>query len=76
LGGYARGYLRRWQATQQASAVSAQLDPAYRMEGLPMAWFRRAVLIPVAVAVPIALIALYIQVATWKDGHWHIGWAA
>jgi WD40 repeat protein len=38
-----------------------------------MAWFRRAVLISVAVAVPIALTALYIQVATWKDGHWHIG---
>jgi WD40 repeat protein len=56
-----------------ASAVSAQLDPAYRMEGLWLTRLRRGALISAAVVVPIALIALYIHVATWKDGHWHIG---
>ncbi len=56
-----------------ASAVSAQLDRAYRTEGLATAWFRRAALISAAVVVPIALLALWIQVGTWKDGHWHIG---
>ena len=56
-----------------ASAVSAQLDPAYRLEGLWLTRLRRGALISAAVVVPIALIALYIQVATWKDGHWHIG---
>jgi hypothetical protein len=56
-----------------ASAVSAQLDPVYRMEGLWPARLRRAVLVSAAVVIPIALIALYIQISTWKDGHWHIG---
>jgi WD40 repeat protein len=56
-----------------SSAVSTHLDPAYRREGPTMAWFRRAALISAAVVVPIALIALYIHIATWKDGHWHIG---
>jgi WD40 repeat protein len=56
-----------------SSAVSTHLDRAYRGEGLTMAWLRRAALISAAVAVPIALLALWIHAATWKDGHWHIG---
>ncbi len=56
-----------------SSAVTTHLDPAYRVEGLAMAWFRRAVLISAAVVVPIALIALIVYVGTWKDRHWHIG---
>jgi WD40 repeat protein len=56
-----------------SSAVSTHLDRAYRGEGLTMARLRRAALISAAVVVPIALLALWIQVATWKDGHWHIG---
>jgi hypothetical protein len=39
-------------------AVSTHLDPAYRMEGLTMARFRRTALISAAVVVPLALIAV------------------
>jgi WD40 repeat protein len=63
----------RTVASLAASAISTHLDPAYRMAGLTMAWSRRAALVSAAVVVPIALAALYIRVATWKDGHWHIG---
>jgi WD40 repeat protein len=56
-----------------SSAACTHLDRAYRGEGPTMAWFRRAALISAAAVVPIALLALWIHVATWKDGHWHIG---
>jgi WD40 repeat protein len=59
------------------SAVSMHLDPAYRMEGLTMARFRRTALVSAAVGVPIALIAvafgLFVHAQDWKDSHWHIG---
>jgi WD40 repeat protein len=60
-----------------ASAVSTQLDPAYRMEGLAMNRLRRTGLISAAVVVPLALIAVpfgvFVAGQNAKDDHWHSG---
>jgi hypothetical protein len=64
----ARTVLNLW-----ASAVSAQLDPAYRTERLSVTRLRRAALVAAAVALPLALIAGWVIGQAAKDSHWHIG---
>ena len=54
-----------------ASAVSAQLDPAYRTDRLSLARLRRAALISALVAAPLALILGPIGYEMWQDSYWH-----
>ena len=54
-----------------ASAVSAQLDPAYRTDRLSLARLRRAALISAVVATPLALILGPIGYGMWQDSYWH-----
>ena len=54
-----------------ASAVSAQLDPAYRTDRLSLARLRRAALISAAVAAPLALVLGPIGYRMWQDSYWH-----
>jgi len=65
----ARTVLSLW-----ASAVSAQLDPAYRTEALSPTRLRRAALITAVTLGPIVLMAGWlIGNDAWKDSHWHVG---
>ena len=56
-----------------ASAVSAQLDPAYRMEGLSLKLkrLRRAALISAVIAAPLALALAPFGYQVWQDSYWH-----
>ena len=54
-----------------ASAVSAQLDPAYRTDRLSLARLRRAALISAVVAAPLALVLGPIGYGMWQDSYWH-----
>jgi hypothetical protein len=54
-----------------ASAVSAQLDPAWRTERLSLPRLRRAALISAAVAAPLALVLGPVGYGIWQDDHWH-----
>ena len=53
------------------SAVSAQLDPAYRTDRLSLARLRRAALISAAIAAPLALVLAPIGYRMWQDSYWH-----
>ena len=54
-----------------ASAVSAQLDPAYRTDRLSLARLRRAALISAAIAAPLALVLAPVGYGMWQDSYWH-----
>ena len=64
----ARTVLNLW-----VSAVSAQLDPAYRTDRLSLARLRRAALISAAIAAPLALALAPIGYRMWQDDHWRPG---
>ena len=58
-----------------ASAVSTQLDPAYRTDRLSLPRLRRAALISAAIAAPLALVfGLLVGYAAWKE-RWHLSGA-
>ena len=61
----------RTVASLGASAVSAQLDPAWRTEALSLSRLRRAALISAAVAAPLALVLGPVGYGMWQDDHWH-----
>jgi WD40 repeat protein len=61
----------RTVASLGASAVSAQLDPAWRTDRLSLSRLRRAALISAAVAAPLALILGPVGYGMWQDDHWH-----
>jgi WD40 repeat protein len=54
-----------------ASAVSAQLDPAWRTDRLSLPRLRRAALISAAIAAPLALVLGPVGYQMWQDGYWH-----
>ena len=54
-----------------ASAVSAQLDPAYRTDRVSLARLRRAALISAAIAAPLALVLAPFGYRVWQDSYWH-----
>ena len=62
----ARTVLNLW-----VSAVSAQLDPAYRTDRLSLARLRRAALISAAIAAPLALALAPLGYRMWQDSYWH-----
>ena len=62
----ARTVLNLW-----VSAVSAQLDPAYRTDRLSLARLRRAALISAAIAAPLALALVPLGYRMWQDSYWH-----
>ena len=62
----ARTVLNLW-----LSAVSAQLDPAYRTDRLSLARLRGAALISAAIAAPLALALAPIGYRMWQDSYWH-----
>ena len=64
----ARTVLSLW-----ASAVSAQLDPAYLMEGLSLKLkrLRRAALISAAIMAPVMLMLAPVGYRVWQDSYWH-----
>jgi WD40 repeat protein len=61
----------RTVASLWASAVSAQLDPAWRTDRLSLSRLRRAALISAAVAAPLALVLAPVGYRMWQDDHWH-----
>ena len=61
----------RTVASLGASAVSAQLDPAWRTDRLSLARLRRAALISAAIAAPLALVLAPFGYQAWQDGYWH-----
>ena len=61
----------RTVASLGASAVSAQLDPAYRTERLSLSRLRRAALISAAIAAPLALVLAPFGYQVWQDSYWH-----
>ena len=61
----------RTVASLWASAVSAQLDPAYRTDRLSLARLRRAALISAAIAAPLALVLAPVGYRVWQDSYWH-----
>ena len=58
-----------------ASAVSAQLDPAYRTDRLSLSRLRRAALIAAAIAAPLMMIAVPVGYGIWQDNTWHMSGA-
>ena len=61
----------RTVASLGASAVSAQLDPAYRTDRLSLSRLRRAALISAAIVAPLALVLAPFGYQVWQDGYWH-----
>jgi WD40 repeat protein len=61
----------RTVASLGASAVSAQLDPAWRTDRLSLSRLRRAALISALVAAPLALILGPVGYGMWQDSYWH-----
>jgi len=61
----------RTVASLWASAVSTQLDPAYRTDRLSLSRLRRAALISAAVAAPLALVLAPLGYRMWQDSYWH-----
>jgi WD40 repeat protein len=61
----------RTAASLWASAVSAQLDPAWRTDRLSLARLRRAALISAAIAAPLALVLAPVGYRVWQDSYWH-----
>jgi WD40 repeat protein len=62
----------RTVASLWASAVSAQLDPAYRTDRLSLSRLRRGALISATVAAPLVLVfGSLFGYAAWKDSYWH-----
>ena len=53
------------------SVLSTHVDPAYRTEALSLPRLRRAALISVVIAAPLALILGPIGYGIWQDDHWH-----
>jgi hypothetical protein len=60
----------RTVASSWASAVSAQLDPAYRTDRLSLSRLRRAALITAVTALALAPFLGLIGYGAWQDGHW------
>ena len=61
----------RTVASLWASAVSAQLDPAYRTDRLSLPRLRRAALIAAVAAASLAPVLSLIGYQAWQDDHWH-----
>ena len=61
----------RTVASLWASAVSAQLDPAYRTDRLSLSRLRRAALISAAIVAPLALVLAPFGYQVWQDSYWH-----
>jgi len=61
----------RTVASLWASAVSAQLDPAYRTDRLSLSRLRRAALIAAAITAPLALVLAPFGYQVWQDSYWH-----
>jgi WD40 repeat protein len=61
----------RTVASLWASAVSAQLDPAYRADRLSLPRLRRAALIAALAAASLAPVLSLIGYGAWRDDHWH-----
>ncbi len=61
----------RTVASLWASAVSAQLDPAYRTDRLSLSRLRRAALISAAIVAPLALVLAPLGYQAWQDSYWH-----
>ncbi|HYV79137.1 MAG TPA: WD40 repeat domain-containing protein, partial [Streptosporangiaceae bacterium] len=53
------------------SVLSTHVDPAYHTEALSLPRLRRAALISVVIAAPLALILGPIGYGIWQDDHWH-----
>ena len=53
------------------SVLSTHVDPAYRAEALSLPRLRRAALISVVIAAPLALILGPTGYGIWQDDHWH-----
>jgi hypothetical protein len=64
----ARTVLNLW-----VSAVSAQLDPAYRTDRLSLTRLRHAALVSAAIAAPLIVIAAPVGYRVWQDDHWRPG---
>jgi WD40 repeat protein len=58
-------------ASLGASAVSSQLDPAYRTDRLSLSRLRRAALISAAIAAPLALVLAPFGYQVWQDSYCH-----
>ena len=54
-----------------ASAVSAQLDAAWRTDRLSLSRLRRAALISAAIAAPLTLVLAPLGYQVWQDSYWH-----
>ena len=54
-----------------ASAVSAQLDPAWRTDRLSLSRLRRAALTSAVIAAPLALVLAPVGYRMWQDSYWH-----
>jgi len=61
----------RTVASLGASAVSAQLDPAWRTGRLSLPRLRRAALISAAIVAPLALVLAPFGYQVWQDSYWH-----
>jgi hypothetical protein len=61
----------RTVASLWASAVSAQLDPAWRTDRLSLPRLRRAALIAAVVAASLAPVLSLIGYQAWRDDRWH-----
>ena len=61
----------RTVASLWASAVSAQLDPAWRTDRLSLSRLRRAALISAAIAAPLTLVLAPLGYQVWQDSYWH-----
>ena len=60
----------RTAASLWASAVSAQLDPAWRTDRLSLSRLRRAALISAAIAASLALALAPLGYQVWRDSYW------
>jgi len=64
----------RTVASLAAGALSAHLDPAYRMQGPSLARLRRAALISAAIVGPLVLVfGSFLGYGIWQNGHWQVG---